>query len=105
VGGLLSFIPHGRAQATNIRALIDATGLPDREVRSEIKRLVREQHIPIVCLPTSPGVFIAETEAEVEAGQRQMRSRAMSLLTTARALRLCGESLVWSPTLFDVTEV
>lgn len=97
---LLSHIPHSRANATSIRALIVATGLSNREVRAEIKLLVRERHIPIVCLPTSPGVFIATTQAEVDAGQRQMRSRAMSLLTTARALRMCGEAIAWSPELF-----
>lgn len=99
---MLEHIPSGRRHATSVPALCRATGLSDREVRSEIERLVTENHIPIVCLPTNPGVFIATTPAEVELGQRQMRSRAMSLLKRARALRICGEALEWGPTLFDM---
>jgi len=100
VSALLTHIPRGREHATSIRALTLATGLTDRAVREEIERLVTEGHIPVICLPTNPGVFIATTEAEVALGQRQMRSRAMSMLRRARALRLCAESLAWSPELF-----
>lgn len=45
---------------------------------------------------------LAVTPEEVDLAQRQIRSRAGALLRRARALRIAGERVRWSPTLFDV---
>ena len=99
---LADYIPTGRENACCIADLVYATGLTDRAVRQEIERLVVEDHIPICTLPTLFGVFVAETPEEVDLAQRQIRSRAGALLRRARALRIAGERVRWSPTLFDV---
>lgn len=96
------YIPHGRANATSVPALAAATGLTDREVRAEIERLILVERVPVCTLPVNPGVFVAITPEEVDLAQRQIRSRAGALLRRARALRIAGERVRWSPTLFDV---
>jgi hypothetical protein len=98
---LLTHIPHGRAGATSIPTLAALTGLSDREVRSEIARLVNEEHVPIVTAPTPGGsVYVATTPEELDHVIQTARSRAMANLRRARAYRLCREALSWSPTLF-----
>ncbi len=99
---MIEYLPHGRSNATSIPALRAATGLSDREVRAEIERLILEERVPVCTLPTNPGVFVAVTPEEVDLAQRQIRSRAGALLRRARALRIAGERVRWSPTLFDV---
>ncbi len=74
--------------------------MSDREVRAAIEELVTVQHVPVVTLPTNPGVFVAVTSEEVQLARRQIRSRALSLLRRDRALRICAEALSWSPELF-----
>ena len=73
---MLEHIPHGHASATSIPALSLATGLSDREVRSEIARLVNEEHVPVVTSPTPGGsVYLATTPEELDHVIRTARSR------------------------------
>lgn len=99
---LLRYLPQGRKHATSVSALSLATGLSPREVRAALEELVNVHRVPVVTLPTNPGVFIAETPDEVELGDAHLRAKAMALLRRRRSLRLCRERLAWSPTLFEV---
>ena len=58
------------------------------------------RRVPVVTLPTNPGVFVAVTPAELELAIKGIRGRAMSLLRRQRGLRLCREPLTYSTTLF-----
>jgi len=93
---LLSHIPRGRANATSIPALSRATGMSERECRAEIERLVTVDHVPIVTLPTNPGVFRAATLEELQQARGQIRSRAFALLRRDRGLRLAQQDMVFA---------
>ena len=102
-------LPRGRANATSIPALMRALGWSDRQVREGLERLVTEglepqardpRRVPVVTLPTSPGVFVAATPEELELAIASIRGRAMALLRRQRGLRLCREPLVYKPSLF-----
>lgn len=102
MSALLAYIPIGRAAAVSVADLVRAADLSDREVRLELARLLNDEHIPVCSLPIRRGIWIAETPEEADVAAEQLRCRAMSLLERCRALRLCRESLAWSPTLFRV---
>jgi hypothetical protein len=76
-----------------------ALGWPDREVREGLEELIDQRRVPVVTLPTNPGVFVAVTPAELELAIASIRGRAMALLRRQRGLRLCREPL-FSKTLF-----
>jgi hypothetical protein len=97
---LLFHLPYGEANATSIPALARASGMSQREVRAEIERLVIEDHIPVVCFPTNPGVFIAVTIEEARRGRKQIRSRAGALLRRGRALGFCEPGVAKVPEMF-----
>lgn len=99
---LLAALPRGRRNATSVPALCRELAVSNRELRALIEELVTEQHVPVCTLPTSHGVWLAESAEEVEEAAGQLHSRAMSLLDRCRALRLAGESIAWSPTLFEL---
>lgn len=99
---LMAAIPRGRRNATSIPALCAALGCSNRELRAAIEELVTEEHQPICTLPTRHGIWLAESPEEVEEAAGQLHSRAMSLLERCRALRLAGEALAYSPTLFEL---
>jgi hypothetical protein len=101
---LYSALPYGREQATSIPALCRLTGMSDRAVREGIQQLVDgglHERVPIVTLPTNPGVWIALTPEELDLADAHLRAKAMSILHRRRNLRLSREQLCWSPTLFD----
>ena len=102
-------LPQGRANATSVPALMRALGWSDRQVREGLEQLVCEglepqardpRRVPVVTLPTSPGVFVAATPEELELAIAGIRGRAMALLRRQRGLRLCREPLVYKPSLF-----
>lgn len=102
-------LPYGREHATSVPALMRALGWSDRQVREGLEQLVCEglrpqardpRRVPVVTLPTSPGVFVAETPEELELAIRGIRSRAMALLSRQRGLRLCREQVAYSERLF-----
>ena len=62
------------------------SALSDRVCRAAISWLVTEQKKPICSFP-SGGFFVATTTDELEAARLHLRSRAMSCLLRAQALR------------------
>lgn len=106
---LNAVLPRGAANATSIPALMRALDWSDRQVREGIEQLITEglepqardpRRVPIVTLPTNPGVFVAVTPDELEQAIRSIRGRAMALLRRQRGLRLCRDPLVYTGTLF-----
>ena len=97
---ILSLLPSGRAAATSIPSLVRASGLTERAVREAIHELVTEYHIAVVSLPVPRGIWLAETAEEAQAAAEQLHARAMSLLERCRGLRIAGERIAFSPTLF-----
>ncbi len=93
-------LPRGRANACSVSDLAYDLCASDRYVRDAIKTLIEERHVPIVTGTTGKSVYIAETPEELDEALAHINSRAMSLLKRKRALRLCRESLAWSPQLF-----
>ncbi len=98
--GVLDCLGPGRRNGTSVPDLARATGLSNREVRAEIERLVVEERIPIVTLPTARGVFLAATPDEIDLAVAGLRSRSLSMLRRCRALRIAREGMTWSPELF-----
>lgn len=97
---ILSLLPHGRTNATSIPSLVRASGLSERVVREAIHNLVTEYHIAVVSLPVPRGIWLAQTAEEAQAAAEQLHARAMSLLERCRGLRIAGERIAFSPTLF-----
>ena len=102
-------LPHGRANATSIPALMRALGWTDRQVREGLEQLVTEglqpqardpRRVAVVTLPTSPGVFVAATPDELELAIEGMRGRGIACLKRARGLRLCREQVTYKEALF-----
>lgn len=91
---LLPHIPTGRRHATSVSQLSALSGLSDREVRAEIERLLKEDRVPVCTLPTTNGVWIADGPEDIDAADKHLKAKAMSLLRRRRALRLCREPLV-----------
>jgi hypothetical protein len=103
---LFLVLPCGRANATSVPSLCRQLGMSDRAVREGIQQLVdgelHGERVPVVTLPTNPGVWVATTPEELDLADSHLRSKAMSLLHRRRSLRLCREELAWSPTLFEL---
>lgn len=95
-------LPKGRVKACTVADLAYDMCASDRYIREGLEQLVNERRIPVVTLPTNPGVFIAITPEEVDLADANLRSRAMAILHRRRSLRLCRERLAYSPTLFDL---
>lgn len=96
-------LPVGRRQGTSVHALATRLAWSERKVRKGMQILRRQKHLAIAGLPERNGVFIATGE-DLPALKRTrdgLRSRAMSLLVTARELDDVIADLEWSPTLFD----
>lgn len=86
-----------------------ALGWDDRQVREGIEQLVCEglepqerdpRRVPVVTLPTNPGVFVASTPEELELAIAGIRGRAMALLRRQRGLRLCRPQVAYLGRLF-----
>jgi hypothetical protein len=106
-------LPRGRENATSIPTLVDkmmacrsgwAYMTEARIIRDGLQQLVNERRVPVVTLPTNPGVFVAVTPEELDLADAHLRSKAMALLKRRRSLRLCREAL-GNPTLFDMEGV
>ena len=96
-------LPVGRKQGTSVRALGARLAWSERKVRQGMQILRRRRHLAIAGLPERDGVFIA-TREDLPALKRTrdgLRSRAMSLLVTAKELDEVIAGLEWSPTLFE----
>ncbi|HOG48790.1 MAG TPA: hypothetical protein PLB78_19335, partial [Anaerolineae bacterium] len=69
-------------------------------VREAIHELVTTYHVAVVSLPIPRGIWLAQTAEEAQEAAEQLHARAMSLLERCRGLRIAGERIAWSPTLF-----
>lgn len=89
---VLGHIPAGRENAISRAELSRVTGLPDRAVRLEIKRLVRAG-IPILSSSTARGYWYSEDIQEIEAFIREDDARnRTSRKTTAKLRRYVKEA-------------
>lgn len=52
-------LPRGWDNATSVSALSRCLGWSERAVREGLEELVNLWRVPVVTLPTNPGVFIA----------------------------------------------
>ena len=96
-------LPVGSKAGTSVRALAARLDWSERKVRQGMQILRRERHLAIAGLPERNGVFVATLE-DLPALKRTrdgLRSRAMSLLVTAKDLDEVIADLEWSPTLFE----
>lgn len=106
-------LPRGRANATTVADLTYRLELnhwgvspwSDRSVREGLEQLISERRVPVVTLPTNPGVFVAVTPEELDLADANLKSRAMALLVRRRNLRRCKPQLVYRETLFDLEGV
>lgn len=85
------YIPIGKDNAVSRQALCIRTGLADRENRNLIQE-ARDRGVPIA-VGADGGYYIADTAAEVKRIQRDYRSRAYKMLSTAIRLDAALASL------------
>ena len=84
---ILQYIPHGRENAISRRELCRITGLDDRVVRQEIKRLVRDKGIPILSSSAARGYWISESFDEMRAYVRENDTREATLRRNVDPIR------------------
>ncbi len=78
---------RGRESAVSARALSEATGLRDVEIRHAVRALIMERGRLIASAVSKPaGFYIASTPEEIKEATRSLRHRGVSIL--ARAARL-----------------
>lgn len=79
-----------RTRHGTLRVIAEATGLSRRAVEQEIQRLRLEGH-PVIT--TSDGCWLSRDPAEIRACADRLRSRALTQLETAGALKEAAEKL------------
>jgi hypothetical protein len=97
---LLHALPREREYGTSVKALAAMLGTTDRAVRQGIKDLREHHGVPVICLPTTNGVWITDDPAEVDALIACQVSRARSIEQSVRALRQVRDTLAYRPALF-----
>lgn len=83
---VLDFIPYGRENAISRRELVRLTGLDDRTIRREIKRLTKEG-VPILSSSHYCGYWLSDDLDEWEAYIKEIDRRRESLYFTTLELR------------------
>lgn len=86
MSSLLDFIPHGKENAITRQELAILTGLDDRTIRKEIKRLSREG-APILSSSHCCGYWLSDDLDEWEAYIKETDRRRESLYFTTLELR------------------
>jgi hypothetical protein len=97
---LNAVLPRGAQNGTDIPTLSIATGLHERAVREGLSLLLNDHRIAVCTAPRPNGIYVATTPEECDEADRNLRSRALAILRRRRALRLAGERLEYSETLF-----
>lgn len=88
---------RGKSCAVGRSALCEATGLPDRQVREAIKRLVSEHHLPIASSGAGGYFWITNPdELWIEAGKLtdyivSLANRLRALVGSEEAQKLLGQ--------------
>ncbi len=83
---LLDFIPKGKENAVSRSELAIKTGLDDRTIRNEIKRLVK-RGVPILSSSHTRGYWLSDNLDEIESYIKETDNRRKSLYFTTLALR------------------
>lgn len=83
---LINYIPTGRANAITRQELVRLTGMTDRAIRREIKKL-NQEGIPILSSSRGCGYWLSDDTAEIEAYIKEIDSRRKSLYLSSAALR------------------
>lgn len=83
---LLDYIPFGKENAITRQELVRLTGLDDRTIRNEIKRLNREG-VPILSSSHTCGYWQSDDVKELEAYIKETDSRRTSLYYSTLELR------------------
>lgn len=96
---LLSLIPEGRENAISRETLRRLTGLDDRKIRLEIKRLISQGHV-ILSSSSAKGYWQSDDTAEIERFIRESDHRRSTEAKTIEALRRLvakrkGEDIVY----------
>ena len=95
-----ALLPRGFQNATSIPHLSRCTGWNERKVREGLEMLLNDHRVAVCTLAQPNGVYVAVSPEECEAADHNLRSRALAILRRRRALRLAGERLNYSSTLF-----
>ena len=82
---ILPFIPKGRENAISRLCLQEKTGLGDRMMRIEIKKLV-QKGIPILSSSSGKGYWYSEDIGELESFIKESKNRCKTEYFTVRAL-------------------
>ena len=96
---LLSLIPEGRENAISRETLRRLTGLDDRKIRLEIKRLISQGHV-ILSSSSAKGYWQSDNISEIEQFIRESDHRRSTEAKTIEALRSLvakrkGEDIVY----------
>ena len=96
---LLSLIPEGRENAISRETLRRLTGLDDRKIRLEIKRLISQGHV-ILSSSSAKGYWQSDNISEIEQFIRESDHRRSTEAKTIEALRRLvakrkGEDIVY----------
>lgn len=83
---ILDFIPYGKENAITRRELVRLTGLDDRLIRKEVKRLLKEG-VPILSSSHCCGYWLSDDLDEWEAYIKETDKRRESLYFTTLELR------------------
>lgn len=84
--GLIDYIPYGRENAVSRFYLSKITGLPDRQLRIEIKKLIRQGNA-ILSSSSAKGYWRSEDIDEIEEFIRESDHRRTTESLTVDALR------------------
>ena len=96
---LLSLIPEGRENAVSRETLRRLTGLDDRRIRLQIKKLIRQGY-PILSSSSAKGYWQSDNISEIEQFIRESDHRRSTEAKTIEALRRLvakrkGEDIVY----------
>ena len=83
---ILSLIPKGRENAITRGELMKITGLPDREIRAAIKKLVRQGN-PILSSSGKAGYWLSDSWEEINSFIKEYERRQRSTDSNIAMLR------------------
>lgn len=104
---LLTLFGWGRQNARTAAELAVRTGMAERTVRASVEWLRRQGHLIGSTTSNGGGFYLIQTWEELEATANQLRSRALAMLTTKRAMEHAAAERFGPQALrlFDLEEV
>ena len=82
---IISFIPHGEANAISRKELVEKTGLTDRAMRESIEQA--RHRGKLICSSTKGGYYQPENIEEIERMYWADKHRALSILHRMKTMR------------------